>query len=828
MFLFQQLDSKDIVKSLLNKIDNYVIKEEEILKQEAEIDSFKLLQGIIKGKLLEKYPELTETNYLKNTISISQEFLNKIKIGEINYNSLYSMWSTTEKKKIFKERLETLFFNNAGDIENCIKIITDKFQKIMKEIGYIKKLSGVLKEFYEINHQNNIKMLDKFEKDIKGGKINLIEKEETQKKINEFHQILPDLDKKFKLKSSKFFIQIFHDKKSNSLKKEDDIFNESLEDFMKLKSLFEEDWINKLDKPLIKLCYKTLNIIQDNNIKYQLKFLRDYFELKNIDDLYLDKLEDELKIFSKKEAIFQTANSCLHFISELKAKPTDFSSSLKKLRKEISQNISADKIKEYGKVLVKYGINILEQKPEDKDYLNILSSLYLKKGSIKFILKLTPDDFRTLQELVTESENTFLTGVEIQDMNKCSNFIHSFGDIKENKTDQELISILIEKVHQEKNISAHFIQYTKNFGQIQELFSQKLDKSQATLRQIKDIIKSSNFTLSIDNNNDPYLKFIGNFKNEKNENRTINYETIIELRGRAMLTKKLGNENSKEEKETFELNKKFAERINEIEKINGLLKKIAEKGYSENITISVDIIDKKAIYYNDQNEFKDYEDCNKFLNNILVKTTETQINYYKNEKTQLIRYIYGRQFILFNYFLKNLKNTSLAPFLKYMTNDKIPPEVNLEKIQYDYDYELNKDQYICLLENINKFLNTFLLNNKINFDIIYKQNIILEKYKNQFRGLYTYLLEDDKIGEVQKGVEEHILNWCHFLTGNLPMAQTILLCNEETTSEEITAFMYRAFLCQYNVVFIIGKIELLNPEMTEIDKINPYFIHYWS
>ena len=99
LFLFQQLDSKDIVKSLLNKIDNYVIKEEEILKQEAEIDSFKLLQGIIKGKLLEKYPELTETNYLKNTISISQEFLNKIKIGEINYNSLYSMWSTTEKKK---------------------------------------------------------------------------------------------------------------------------------------------------------------------------------------------------------------------------------------------------------------------------------------------------------------------------------------------------------------------------------------------------------------------------------------------------------------------------------------------------------------------------------------------------------------------------------------------------------------------------------------------------------------------------------------------------------------------------------------------------------
>ena len=472
LFLFQQLDSKDIIKSLLNKIDNYVIKEEEILKEEVDIDSFKLLKGIIKGKLLEKYPELTKTKYLQKTMKISQNFFKKIKKGEINYSSLYNMWSGTEKKKIFKQRLNSLFFNDVRDIKNCMKIITDKFQNIMKEIIYIKKLSGVLKEFYEISHQNNIKMLEKFEKDIKGGKLNLIEKIETQIKIKELHQILPDLDIKFKLKTSKFFIQIFRDKKSNSLKTEDVIFNETLEDFNKLKILFEKFWINKLDKSIIKQCYKVLNIIQDNNIKSQLKFLRDYFELKNIDDLYLDKLEDELKILSIKEQIFQTANNCLYFISELGAKPTDFSLSLKKLRKDISQNINADKIREYGKILVKYGINILEQKPEDKDYLNILSSLYSKKGSIKFILKLTDEDIHTLKELVSGSENASLTEVDIQDIHKCSNFIHSFGSIKDIKTDQELISILIENVHQDKTISSHFNQYIKNFEQILELLNE--------------------------------------------------------------------------------------------------------------------------------------------------------------------------------------------------------------------------------------------------------------------------------------------------------------------------------------------------------------------
>ena len=51
---------------------------------------------------------------------------------------------------------------------------------------------------------------------------------------------------------------------------------------------------------------------------------------------------------------------------------------------------------------------------------------------------------------------------------------------------------------------------------------------------------------------------------------------------------------------------------------------------------------------------------------------------------------------------------------------------------------------------------------------------------------------------------------------------------EETTSEEITAFMYRAFLCQYNVVFMVGKFELLNNDKRQalIALINHLFTGY--
>jgi len=151
-----------------------------------------------------------------------------------------------------------------------------------------------------------------------------------------------------------------------------------------------------------------------------------------------------------------------------------------------------------------------------------------------------------LQEVVSEAENTFLTGVEIQDMEKCSIFMKKvIGDKKVKKTDKDLISSLIKEVFNEKNISVFFTQYANNSGQIQELFSQKLDKSQATLKRIKNILKESSFTLNLQNNQESYFVFTGKFKNEEEKIQEIGYDELIELRGRAMLTKKLGKEKSK-------------------------------------------------------------------------------------------------------------------------------------------------------------------------------------------------------------------------------------------------------------------------------------------
>ena len=405
-----------------------------------------------------------------------------------------------------------------------------------------------------------------------------------------------------------------------------------------------------------------------------------------------------------------------------------------------------------------------------------------------------------------------MPGNDIQDMNKCSNFIHNLGEIKGKKTDKDLITDFIKEVPKNKGIEAHFLNYTNNSGQIQELFSKKLDKTKATLQQITDIMTSTKFELSLDNSQESYLKFEGTLTNPEKimheGDKSINYDLIIELRERAMLTRKLGNE---KEKEIFNLYKLFSERVNEIEKINQLLKKLGEKGYSEDIKVIILINNNIPSFSIGDKLVKNYEDCSKYLTDIYTKITEIQTKYYKNE--ELIRYIYGRQFNLLNSCLRQERNSALVPFLKFITNDQIDAKEKLKNLNFGYDYDLNKeDSYKCLLENIKNFLSDFLKKNNLKPETIYKQNFIQDKYKERFKGLFTYLLEDDKIGQVQKGIEEHILNWFQFLTGHPPMAQTVLLCNEETTSEEITAFMYRAFLCQYPVFFMIGKIEQLTSE----------------
>ena len=817
LILLEKLNSNRTIESLLNKIESLGIKEEELFNQEIDIPSFQLLDGIQKKGLFDKL-DISKTKYLMNAIQNKEKMMKKIKDGEISFDLFKKSYINKDKKDIFFKKLKIILFNNEEDLTECITILSKRFSDIIKIMGNINKLKNTLKEFLADENKLDIVKVENLGDQIKIGMLNEIEKPEFKKEYNEILDIFKkeNFDKMVVLKDSMFFVQLFRARKANNfvLKKESEIFKQTEKEFEKLKLFFQgENWSKDIPETIIKDCFKGLKNEQKKKLKAELKNLINYFKINNYDELKLARLENGITTFNQKEEIFSTANSCIHFIDELEAEHTDFYTKLDSIRRGLQSNVALEKIENFGKILQQNGLNVLCPKEEDQIYLTILHCVCDKKNCIKFLASLDNNDIRTLQELVNMSDDSFVTSNEINDMIKCSKFIHDLGEIKGKMNDKQLIEAFINEIPKKENkgIEAHFQNYANYAGQIQELFSKKLDKSQATLQQIMNIMKNSTFILSINNTQDPYLKFEGEFFSEENAEmkKDLKYDNIIELRERAMLTRKLGNDNE-EEKKIFTLYRLFSERVSELEKINQLLKNLGEKGHSEDIKIVIDIKDNNPSFSIENKKVENYEECSKYLADLYSRINEIQTKYYKNE--ELIRYIYGRQFNLLNSCLRKEKNNALAPFLKFLTNDKINSNEKLKSLKFDYDYNLDPDKYICLFENIKKFLTDFLKSNNLKLENIYEQNIIQEKYRSNFKGLYIYLLESNEKGEVQRGIEEHILNWFNFLTGHPPMAQTVLLCNEETTSEELTAFMYRAFLCQYPVFFMIGKIELLTSE----------------
>ena len=100
---------------------------------------------------------------------------------------------TIIKKEKLIERLNILLFNNQKDVEDCVKILEEKFMKVKLVEDYISKLLGVLKKSNEVKHQENIKMIEDFEKEIKAGKLNELEKPENKSKYDTIKQIIPNL-----------------------------------------------------------------------------------------------------------------------------------------------------------------------------------------------------------------------------------------------------------------------------------------------------------------------------------------------------------------------------------------------------------------------------------------------------------------------------------------------------------------------------------------------------------------------------------------------------------------------------------------------------------
>ena len=199
----------------------------------------------------------------------------------------------------------------------------------------------------------------------------------------------------------------------------------------------------------------------------------------------------------------------------------------------------------------------------------------------------------------------------------------------------------------------------------------------------------------------------------------------------------------------------------------------------------------------------------KYKINILSEIKESQINAYKT--MPLIRYIYGRQFnLLYNNSDENNKN-KIVQLLKYITNNS---EI---KMIDKYDIKKEGDLIQNNIQDWNKYIQKVLDKNKLTLEKIYNNTIITQKNLKSNKGIFIYTCEKP---------EKNIFQIYKYLTGNSPMAQNVLFCNKITSNEEITSFLYRAILCEFNSCFILAGLESLETEKKTVilDLLNNLFL----
>ena len=300
--------------------------------------------------------------------------------------------------------------------------------------------------------------------------LNIFGKSEIKNEIDEMNKIISpeELKKKYGLSGSIFFMQLYKKNKYKYMqsKTEEEIFELTETDFNYLKLLFKSElWDREIPESILNIlneCVRCLRYQEKGALIYELNGLKKIFKIENFDELQQLRLEKYIETFKLKNEIILTTNSYIYFIDEWNAKKTDFYEEMNKIKNDIPKvNISLDTIENLGNSLLKLGINVIDPKVEERNYLDILQCLYENKKSIELLSKLNEEDISDLSILVDKN---------IEDVMNCSNFIRDLLKEKGKINDKKLIEKFIKKVSTTKNISQNFNNYSNIAERVEDFF----------------------------------------------------------------------------------------------------------------------------------------------------------------------------------------------------------------------------------------------------------------------------------------------------------------------------------------------------------------------
>ena len=801
-----------------------------------ESNNIKLLSALMKNKLIPDNISYLDDNKDKLT-TIFDKLSNFCEKKSVYLDTLLS--EDEKNQKIFDERFKLfqLIKEGALDPELEFNKIKEKYNKVKDYIETAYEITKQLSIYYketlkeEINNINNI--YSDYTNSDKEVKEWIYKEEDLEAFINQYEKKgnLIKIIKEIRLFD--LIYKEFTKGKETETETETDKFDRAKELFDECKIIFTD--IYKGNQDILDRWQKKFKNEKDNKaIEEELSKLKNYYEIKEKDSGDVAK---NILIFTKKNIYKEDLKCLLSFFKLFNVEETELSTKLneKKIEIEDEENLNFDKLKNINDFLEEKKIYVNQGK-DDSQSIQIIRFFYSRENKIKFAMDKDVDSAAALMYKINPTSGS-LQFNDILQYQSCVDFVNDLYDSKEKKKDDDLLKKLREKLSKmseasednkegkEKDekkentnvekVKKMFEHYFYHYESIKSLDS-NFDGSEGIYENIKSVLNNSKFIIELfkrefkvykdDDRKEEIKIFKRDEEKEKKKNNKKVLDELIELKDNINLNfedlpedkKKVDDEKKRKQKKELEEKRanivKFVRYIEQLQNIIKYFTILENKGCPFLIDIIVNT-KKGEIKYELVNNPIKYNELIFKLKEYCNTMTEYQVKFYK--ENEYFRFVYEKQ--LYRLFKRTKrKNKDISSYVRFFTNgDSTKDDVPLYESKFNDPTEAYKYYRIAIKENfdlISKYIENIFKVNGTSLEELYKYIKIEDQ---SLKGIF-------KCNIKKSNVDTFIIKMFLKNTNTFPIAQNILLTNNETSTGEIFSFMYRAIKCRFHTLFIIS------------------------
>ena len=842
LILLKLNPNKIISKAVLKKLEFYSINYEDCFKEKSP--RFSIFEKLLNYK---DYSLLSDDNnknslFWENTLHTCNSITKDLKSLNITYMKIKNTFNIIGEDN-FQKRIMNIFkCINVEDYKYKTILVISNINEIvhnwdikLKMIENIKKYNNFIYNDLTIDNEK----LSLYNKKIMESLLEYLNSKKALEEFSKYEEDIKKANELSELKESNVFLKIFNKIKDYTTSR--NLLEKAIKKFKNIKKIFvnnrkkieEELKVNKEVKYLINIGYESKTIL----IK-EIEYLLNYFNIYDFENK--DYLIEKINMIVENKSLFSVVSGILYLFegyknilnlnnkedNEFYIEYTNYKNLLK-----TKDYIPDDKINDIIiNIEKKFQINF-ENLETKKIFFNLFVAINQSPKSIDFLQDKNSEQVNNLNEFLLESDDTSLTEKDINDYIKVVRFFEELIKNKEiNKTFLNFVKTIIDGISDNNKIGGSLNNYIQKYNLIQTLFNQYLKHTEGCIKKIKNILCESNFTIELNSNKEyslegTYLSSCIVIENQNNNEQlegkkgctnniierheAISYGELEYIFQRVFIAKipEIYKENVD----------KYIHFFKNIKEIIILLNDLYRQGYQDIFTI--------VINFKDSNLTCDYENKKKITIEELMKDfselykniSKSLYNIYSSK--EIIRFFYGRQINLIMNIIINQNKIKDCDLFKVAFNNVINVNDDYKYMlsKYNPDYLKGSVKFKALIFIMINFLEEQLTFNKLNIKDIYKKNqikIIKKPYQNKnienkqnknnikYKGIFFYL--------THKNQELESLGLYFCLTKNLPINSCFLYCNKETSIEELKTFLTRCVFCEYNILFCMVNVNLLN------------------